>query len=275
MANYPGSNPSFTTKQDGVDYPQAAHINGVQDEIVAIGTALRGTLAHAINVGTGGLTVSSGGLTVAAGGLTVSSGGATISTGSVNIGGPSSVATLQVNGASTFTGNVTMAGSLTVGGLAVVGGLGSMPNVRVSKTGSTYAISSGWNGISWDVEDFDSTGLHSTSASSSRINLTSSGLWLLGGQVAWNAESLSSTEYLGARIVLNDVSVVSGVKQFVVNAPSTNLVSFIGGVMHYTGSTTDYVTLQCYKSGATNITFRGSTGADLGPTNAWAIRLAQ
>jgi hypothetical protein len=37
---YPSSAQSFTTKQDGVDYPQASHINGLQTEITAIETAL-------------------------------------------------------------------------------------------------------------------------------------------------------------------------------------------------------------------------------------------
>jgi hypothetical protein len=39
-AAYPLANPSFTPKVDGVDYPQAADINDLQNEIVAIGTSL-------------------------------------------------------------------------------------------------------------------------------------------------------------------------------------------------------------------------------------------
>jgi hypothetical protein len=42
-ANYPGANPAFTPKVDGVDYPQAADVNAAYDEITAIGTALRDT----------------------------------------------------------------------------------------------------------------------------------------------------------------------------------------------------------------------------------------
>jgi hypothetical protein len=40
MTSYPGAIASFTTKTDGVDYPQAAHINSLQNEVVAIETAL-------------------------------------------------------------------------------------------------------------------------------------------------------------------------------------------------------------------------------------------
>jgi hypothetical protein len=40
MTSYPGSIVSFTTKTDGADYPQAEHINSLQNEVVAIETAL-------------------------------------------------------------------------------------------------------------------------------------------------------------------------------------------------------------------------------------------
>jgi hypothetical protein len=38
MANFPTSIDSYTTKQDGVDYPQAAHINDLQSAVVALET---------------------------------------------------------------------------------------------------------------------------------------------------------------------------------------------------------------------------------------------
>lgn len=41
MASYPSSIVSYTAKTDGVDYPQAAHINSLQDEVAAIETALK------------------------------------------------------------------------------------------------------------------------------------------------------------------------------------------------------------------------------------------
>jgi hypothetical protein len=46
MANYPAADPSFTPIVDGVDYPQAADLNVVYDEVTAIGAALRGGLEH-------------------------------------------------------------------------------------------------------------------------------------------------------------------------------------------------------------------------------------
>lgn len=41
MTSFPSSVVSFTAKTDGVDYPQAAHINSIQDEVAAIETALK------------------------------------------------------------------------------------------------------------------------------------------------------------------------------------------------------------------------------------------
>lgn len=54
MANYPTSPPSFTTKVDGAgNFINAAHINALQDEVTAIGTALEVTLAHDVKVALG------------------------------------------------------------------------------------------------------------------------------------------------------------------------------------------------------------------------------
>lgn len=51
---YPGSVQSFTTKQDGVDYPQASHINQLQTEVEAIETELITTgLTNTLNVNAG------------------------------------------------------------------------------------------------------------------------------------------------------------------------------------------------------------------------------
>ena len=55
---YPTSVPSFTTKQDGVDYPQAAHVNDLQTEVTAIANALISGIAHPVTLtSTNGLTV--------------------------------------------------------------------------------------------------------------------------------------------------------------------------------------------------------------------------
>ena len=46
MTSYPTSIVSYASKTDGVDYPQAAHINSLQDEMVAVETALGANYAR-------------------------------------------------------------------------------------------------------------------------------------------------------------------------------------------------------------------------------------
>src|SRR5574337_904164 len=47
-ASYPASIKTFTTKVDNVDFPQAVHVNDMQDEINAIETGLINGFAHNI-----------------------------------------------------------------------------------------------------------------------------------------------------------------------------------------------------------------------------------
>jgi hypothetical protein len=50
MASFPTSVKSFTSKVDGVDYPQAVHVNDLQDEVNAIETDIGTTAAGGVNV---------------------------------------------------------------------------------------------------------------------------------------------------------------------------------------------------------------------------------
>jgi hypothetical protein len=52
VANYPTSDPSFTTKTSGQTI-DPGHVNTLQDEVVAIGSALRGTLQHDLTLASG------------------------------------------------------------------------------------------------------------------------------------------------------------------------------------------------------------------------------
>jgi hypothetical protein len=51
-ANYPNADPSFGTKATG-NTIEAAHVNALQDEVVAIGAAVRGTLQHDVTLAAG------------------------------------------------------------------------------------------------------------------------------------------------------------------------------------------------------------------------------
>lgn len=242
-ANYPTANPSFTTKQDGVDYPQATHVNAIQDEVVAIGSALRGTLQH-------GLTVATGGVSVTAGGLTVSSGGATISTGSVNIGGPSSLATLQVNGTSTLVGNVSITGTLTVGGQSFV-----RPAVVLTHDSTRALSSAAWVGLDWGTETSDPSGMHSTASNSSRITFAAStGVYDVSASLTLS--SIASGLFFG-RIMLNDATAETyETRQGYSNAAAG--LSLRATVV--ASALTDYVTVQVQSLNSTAFVYANSTG---------------
>lgn len=103
MASYPTSIFSPAAKNTG-DTIQASHVGNLDAEVTAIETGLETGLQHTLTVSTGGLTVS---------------------TGSVNIGGPSSLATLSVTGGSTFAGPVVCSSGVTIssGGLTISTGV--------------------------------------------------------------------------------------------------------------------------------------------------------
>jgi hypothetical protein len=50
MASFPTTVKTFTSKTDGVDYPQAEHVNSLQDEVNAIETDIGTTAAGGVNI---------------------------------------------------------------------------------------------------------------------------------------------------------------------------------------------------------------------------------
>lgn len=80
-ANYPTADPSFSNKSAGGQI-QASHVNALQDEVIAIGAALRGTLQHSVT--TGNSVIASSNLSI--GGLSTLANAVTISTGVLTLG---------------------------------------------------------------------------------------------------------------------------------------------------------------------------------------------
>lgn len=109
-ANYPTSDPSFSAKA-GNQTIQAAHVNSLQEEVTAIGTALRGTLQHDVTLAAG--KNLSAGVGTFSSGVTVSSGGLTVSTGNVTLGQNLSVAGNSTMSGLTLSSNLSLAGSVT------------------------------------------------------------------------------------------------------------------------------------------------------------------
>lgn len=238
-ANYPTSDPSFTTKNTG-DTIQAAHVNAAQDEIVAIGSALRGTLQHALTVGTGGLTVSSGGLAV--------------STGNVALG-----QNLSVAGNSTFTGSVVMSSLVTAT---------AQPRCMAWSSVGLALPSGAWTSIGFESEDYDVGGLHSTATNPTRITVPvgSSGLFLVGATVRCTTGGAGNIIF--SRFLKNSTTEVSGA--------ATSVLSSVAGItLHPTAPIVldggDFLEVQAQPSGSTGSL--SVANARISATDFWAVRI--
>lgn len=127
MAGYPTAIQSFTTKQDGIDYPQASNVNLLQTEVSAIETALI----------TGPVTLP------------------TSTVANLSVTGASTLTTLNVTGGSTFAGvkfgstvsfgsSVTFATGITSSGTFKGVGLSSLTAVpTIDVSGYTLTLASG------------------------------------------------------------------------------------------------------------------------------------
>lgn len=243
MANYPGADPSFTSKNTG-DSIQASHINSLQDEVVAIGSGLRATLQHS---------VASVGTVTAATGLVASSGGLTVSTGNTVLG-----QNLSVAGTSTFTGSVTFSSLVS---------MPAQPRCLVFSSVALALPSGAWTEIAFESEEFDVGSLHSTGTNPGRITIPagSSGLWLVGATVRFSTGGAGAPIF--ARILKNSTTENS--------ACATGELSSVAGItltlctpLVLDGG--DYISVECLPSGSTASI--GVASVRRATTDFWAKR---
>lgn len=172
----------------------------------------------------------------------------------------STVVNLSVSGNSTFAGTVTIAGTLV---------LPRRPCARVTHNAVQQIPNGGFTGLSWNTETHNSTAMHSTSVNSSRIALTSSGLWMIGAQVEWLGNATPSRY---ARIVVNDGGSTEVVAASVVPAGGNDpYVQNVSGP-YLAASTTDYVTVQVLCNGSTGRV--NAVTSDYGGCMFWANRVS-
>lgn len=269
MATYPSAVWAPGSAKAAGQTVQASWFNDPDAEIVAVEDALKNGIAHAVTISTGGLTVS---------------------TGSVNIGGPSSLATLNVTGGSTLasvtvSGGSTLgtlqAGNSTIGGNLTVTGTLTASNLEVVNPRAKLTLSSAastiahdtWTGLSWDVETYDSTAMHSTAANSSRLLLTSSGIWLVGAQVEWTITSNPSTMLSRVRIIANDNEGICGDAKYLGVWGSGAATQPVSGI-YYATDTASYITCRVYHNQGGGMAIAGSSGSGLGPTQFWAQKVS-
>lgn len=190
MATYPNGTYAPASKSNG-QIIQASFFNDPENEIVAIEDALRTGIPHAVTISTGGLTVS---------------------TGSVNVGGPSSLTTLQVTGGSTFAGPVTFSSGVT---FSTTTTFAAPPTLSSGATVSTGVIRQNslpmWNvfhstfvavaanssvGLAFDSQSFVRGNIeHSTTTNSSRVTINTTGVYQI------NAHAVIAPSAAGNSIV--------------------------------------------------------------------------
>ncbi len=95
-------------------------------------------------------------------------------------------------------------------------------------------------GVSWDGEDFDVGGLHSTAVNSSQIALPRLGPWMVGAYVTWSPST--SGGYRDVRVVLNDAAVVAMQRGAVQGLGANTLPQSVSAIINAT-ALTDYVTI--------------------------------
>lgn len=258
MAQFPTSPKSFTARSNGQTI-DASHVQDLQDEVNAIEDGyLNGTARLNSSRSTLASLSVTGNSTVAA----LTAGASTAA--SLVVSGGSTLTTLQVTGNSTFDGNVTINGTLTAT-------LGSRNPVCKVTHGSTQTVANGtWVGLSWNTEITDSTGMHSTAANSSRINLTSSGLWMVGGCADFSIGTNPSTLNLGVRVLLNDTDRLVASLTAPGGGLQTDPHALMCAVPYVAATTTDYITLQVYQSGGVGQSVHGSSNLTL----FWAYKVS-
>jgi hypothetical protein len=107
--------------------------------------------------------------------------------------------------------------------------------------------------------------LHSTSANSSRINLTSTGLWAFGVTVEWES---NSTGFRRIQLLLNDTSVLATDSETVDAQPAVPRPMTLE-TMGRVASTTEYVGVRVFSNDATAISANSSNGYRF-----WAYRVS-
>lgn len=218
MANYPTADPSFGTKTNGQTI-DASHVNGLQDEVVAIGAALRGTLQHAITVN----------------------------------------GALGVAGASTFAGSAAFSSLVTATG---------QPRALVYSTAAQALADGSFTAITFESEDHDVGGLHSTGTNPSRLTIPagSSGLYLCGGTVRFSTGGVGNPAQV--RLLKGGATEISAGSAAMLSSVAQMTLSVSAPVV-LDGA--EYIEIQAQPSGSTGST--PSVSQRRSASELWAVRL--
>ncbi len=152
-ASFPTSKKTWTSLVDGVDYPQAAHLNEARDEITAIEA---GYLEGSARLNSSASTLAS-----------------------LSVTGGSTLASLNVTGGSTLAGAIRIASTSAIA-------------VRITHS-TSQQISSGWTALVFNTNEFVQGMTHSTVTASSQITVDAAGVYLVGGAVLFNSTTAENS----------------------------------------------------------------------------------
>lgn len=129
------------------------------------------------------------------------------------------------------------------------------PACKLRKSVAQSIPNATWTSITWDTEDFDQGGLHSTASNTERITIPTGGdgTYLVIGQIriAVNATGFRSVRILKNGVASNSFFCYSSIEANVVDADVT-IIKFIGFGKLVAG---DYIEIQVYQNsgGALNV----------------------
>ena len=232
MASYPTSVKTFASRSANQAIG-SAHMNDVQDEINAVEAGLLNGLQHAVTIATGGLTVS---------------------TGNTVLG-----QNLSVAGASTLAGSVVLSSLVTAP---------AQPRCLVYSTAAVSLAQDVFTALSFEQEQFDVGGLHSTASNPSRITIPagSSGLYLCGATVHWSTGGAPNA--MTVRIIKNSTTEVSAGPSTPRSSVTARSVSFSAPLVL---DGTDFLEVEVFPAGSTGSISAASVRR--AAADFWAVRL--
>lgn len=237
-ASYPAAAKAFTPIVDAVDYPQAAQVNAIYDEVTALEAAFLATgLAHDLKFVDATYDI----------GLT-----ATFRPRDLNLSRNAVIAgNLAVTGTGAFTGTLSTTGAFSLGGVAT----GAAQPRCVAYNSATQTIASGSNvAITFDSEETDVGAMHSTAVNTGRITIPTGGdgVYLLIARVNFPANATGQRQvYLfknGAQMTGSIVPATSGSYQWLLEV--TAVRALVAG---------DYIEVFAYQDSTANMNVGSAT----------------
>lgn len=153
------------------------------------------------------------------------------------------------------TGNSTIAGTLTVGQLVISGA----PYCTLRNDGTQAIPDSVWTGLNFNTEDDDVGSMHSTAVNSSRVLITSTGLYQIMASATFALNSSGTLRSI--RFFKNDTSLIPGC---VLVPPSAAIALGLAlSIQHRFTSSNDYVTAQVIQNTGSNLNVGDSTATHL------------